>query len=72
MLVKVSGKHLKIGDVVVARSMVRQGLADARDVASAIAEMTGKPLVAPEVVRRRRSAVEADGDPGKPSESGAS
>jgi hypothetical protein len=56
VLVKESGKRLKVGDTVVARSMVREGLAEARDVAAAIAEMTGKPLVAPEVVRRRRSA----------------
>lgn len=54
LLIKVSGKRLKIGDVVVARSMVRHGLDDARTVASAIADMTGKPLVAPEVRRRRR------------------
>jgi len=55
VLVKVSGKRLKVGDVVVARSMVREGLADATEVASAIAGMTGKPLVAPQVVRRRKS-----------------
>ncbi|MBF6599786.1 MAG: hypothetical protein IVW36_04680 [Dehalococcoidia bacterium] len=54
VLIKVSGKRLKIGDVVVARSMVRQGLEDARIVASAIAEMTSRPLVAPEVRRRTR------------------
>jgi len=53
-LVKQSGRVLKIGDVVVARSMVRQGLDDAREVAEAIADMTGKPLVAPQIVRRRR------------------
>lgn len=53
-LVKVSGKVLKIGDVVVARAMVRAGLDQARSVADAIAEMTGKPVVAPEVRRRRR------------------
>ncbi|MDE3095424.1 MAG: hypothetical protein KGK07_05400 [Chloroflexota bacterium] len=57
LLVKVSAKRLKIGDVVVARPMVREGLAVAREVADAIAEMTGKPLIAPEV--RRRRAVEA-------------
>jgi hypothetical protein len=54
VLIKVSGKRLKIGDVVVARSMVRHGLDDARAVASAIAQMTDKPLIAPEVRRRRR------------------
>jgi hypothetical protein len=53
-IVKVSGKRLKVGDVVVARSMVREGLADVRDLAGAIAEMSGKPLIAPEVVRRRK------------------
>jgi hypothetical protein len=54
VLVKESGKRLRIGDVIVARSMVREGLADVREVAEAIAEMTGKPLVAPTLVRRRR------------------
>jgi hypothetical protein len=58
VLVKVSGKRLKVGDVVVARSMVREGLADARELAEAIAQMTGKPLLAPEVVRRRKDAPE--------------
>jgi hypothetical protein len=63
VLVKVSGKHLKVGDIVVPRSMVRQGLEEVREVAAAIAEMTGKPLVAPEVVRRRkRSAGAGEGD----------
>ena len=61
-LVKQSGKTLKIGDVVVARSMVRQGLADAREVAEAIAGMTGKPLVAPEIVRRRREVPAGEAD----------
>lgn len=51
-LIKVSGKRLKVGDVVVHRSMLREGLGDVRELAEAIAEMTGKPLVAPEVVRR--------------------
>lgn len=60
VLVKQSGKRLKVGDVVVARSMVREGLADVREVAQAIAEMTGRPLVAPEVVRRRRASAEAE------------
>jgi hypothetical protein len=60
VLKKVSGKRLVIGDIVVARPMIREGLAEARDVAEAIAEMTGKPLVAPEIVRRRRHADEAD------------
>src|SRR5438552_4370895 len=58
VLVKTSGKHLKVGDMVVARSMIRQGLQDVREVAEAIAQMTEKPLVAPEIVRRRR--VEGD------------
>jgi hypothetical protein len=53
VLVKVSGKRLKIGDTVMARSMMREGLADARAVGEAIASMAGKPLVAPEIVRRR-------------------
>jgi hypothetical protein len=62
VLVKVSGKRLKVGDVVVARSMVREGLADARELADAIAQMTGKPLIAPEVVRRPKDAPEAAAD----------
>ena len=62
VLVKVSGKRLKVGDVVVARSMVREGLADARGLAEAIAEMTGKPLIAPEVVRRVKGAPSAEAD----------
>ena len=52
VLVKVSGKRLNVGDIIVARSMVREGLADVREVAEAIAAMTGRPLVAPTVVRR--------------------
>ena len=59
VLVKVSGKRLKVGDVVVARSMVREGLAEAREVAEAIASMTGRPLHAPEVVRRRKLDADA-------------
>jgi hypothetical protein len=47
VLVKVSGKELKVGDTIVARSFVREGLADVRAVADAICAMTGKPLVAP-------------------------
>lgn len=62
VVVKQSGKRLRVGDVVVPRSMVRQGLADVRDVAGAIAEMTGKPLVAPEVVRRPKAEPAAAGD----------
>jgi len=58
----VSGKRLKVGDVVVARSMVRQGLAEARELGEAIAKMTDRPLIAPEIVRRRKDATEsADG-----------
>jgi hypothetical protein len=56
VLKKVSGKRLRIGDIVVARPMMREALAEAREVAEAIADMTGKPLVAPEIVRRRRHA----------------
>jgi hypothetical protein len=36
--------------------MVREGLADVREVADAISALTGKPLIAPTVVRRRKSA----------------
>jgi hypothetical protein len=60
VLVKVSGKRLKVGDIVVARSMVREGLAEVRAVAEAIAEMTGRPLIAPEIVRLSKSATAAD------------
>jgi hypothetical protein len=59
VLMKESGKRLKVGDIIVARSMMRDGLAEVREVAAAIAEMTGKPLVAPEIVRRRRDDAEA-------------
>lgn len=58
LLVKQSGKRLRVGDIVVPRSMVREGLADVRDLAEAIAALTGKPLVAPEVVRRRRVSID--------------
>ena len=56
VLVKQSGKRLRVGDLIVPRSLVREGLADVREVAEAIAEMTGKPLLAPTVVRRRKGA----------------
>ena len=62
VLVKVSGKRLTVGDLVVPRSMVRQGLEEVRAVAQAIAEMTDKPLIAPEVVRRRKASAETDVD----------
>jgi hypothetical protein len=62
VLVKQSGKRLRVGDIVVARSMVREGLDELRGLAQAIAEMTGKPLVAPEVVRRRKGADATDED----------
>ena len=72
VLVKQSGKRLRVGDVIVARSMVREGLSDVREVAEAIAEMTGKPLIAPTVVRRRKGAASDDDTPADPaSEAGA-
>jgi len=52
VIIKESGKRLRVGDTIVPRSLVREGLRDVREVAEAIAEMTGKPLVAPTVVRR--------------------
>jgi hypothetical protein len=61
IVVKESGKRLRVGDTIVARSMVREGLSDVREVAEAIANMTGKPLVAPNVVRRERAAVVSEG-----------
>jgi hypothetical protein len=57
-LVKVSGKVLKVGDVVVARPKVRAGLDKARSVADSIADMNGKSVVAPAVRRRRRVVTE--------------
>lgn len=61
VLVKVSGKRLSVGDLIVPRSLVREGLDEVRAVATAIAEMTGKPLVAPEVVRRRKAGASFEG-----------
>lgn len=61
VLMKVSGKRLRIGDIIVPRSLMREGLGEVREVAEAIAEMTGKPLVAPEVVRRRRADADEAG-----------
>jgi hypothetical protein len=60
VLMKVSGKRLRIGDIIVPRSMMREGLDEVREVAAAIAEMTGKPLVAPEIVRRRKQTAGDD------------
>jgi hypothetical protein len=40
--------------------MVREGLSEARELAEAIAAMTGKPLVAPEIVRRRKTHADAE------------
>lgn len=57
---KVSGKRLPVGDIIVARSFVTEGLADVRQVAEAIAAMTGRPLIAPTAVRRRK--YDADDD----------
>jgi hypothetical protein len=51
-VVKQSGKRLVVGDIVVARSMIAEGLAEVRQVAEAIASLTGKPLHAPRAVRR--------------------
>lgn len=56
VVVKVGGKRLPVGDIIVPRSLVREGLEEVRLVAAAIADMTGKPLVAPEIVRRRKPA----------------
>jgi hypothetical protein len=66
VVLKASGKRLSVGDIVVPRSMVRQGLEEVRAVAEAIAEMTGKPLVAPEIIRRPKATAApapADGEP---------
>jgi hypothetical protein len=60
VLVKVSGKRLSVGDIIVPRSMVREGLADVREVADAISALTGKPLIAPTVVRRPKGAADDD------------
>jgi hypothetical protein len=66
VVVKVSGKRLSVGDLIVPRSLVREGLADVREVAQAIAEMTGKPLIAPTVVRRLRGATEDEPERAEP------
>jgi hypothetical protein len=63
-IVKVSGKRLRVGDLIVPRSLMREGLADVRQVAEAIADMTGKPLVAPTIVRRRKPGLDAPDAPG--------
>jgi hypothetical protein len=66
VVLKASGKRLSVGDIVVPRSMVRQGLEEVRAVAEAIAEMTGKPLVAPEIIRRPKATAApapVDGEP---------
>ncbi|MDP9237835.1 MAG: hypothetical protein M3P30_10670 [Chloroflexota bacterium] len=70
VLVKVSGKRLAVGDLIVPRSLVREGLGEVHTVAGAIADMIGKPLVAPEVVRRRKLDAGAN-DAAHHAESGA-
>ncbi len=57
VIIKESGKRLRVGDTIVARSMVAEGLADVREVAEALAAMTGKPLIAPTLQRRPKSDV---------------
>ncbi len=66
VLVKVSGKRLAVGDLIVPRSLVREGLDDVRTVAAAIAEMTGRPLIAPEIVRRRKVSTALATGPASP------
>ena len=63
VLVKVSGKRLSVGDLIVARSLVREGLADVREVAEAISAMTARPLIAPTVVRRPKGAIDDAHEP---------
>lgn len=55
-ILKVSGRHLTIGQVTVPLSIRPDGLARAREVAEAVAELTGRPLhvIAREEPRRRR------------------
>lgn len=47
-LLKKSGKRLEIGIVSAPRAMSREGFARARDLASALADLTGAPLTLPE------------------------
>ena len=63
---KVSGKTLRVGDIIVPRSLAREGLEEVREVAAAIAEMTGRPLVAPDVVQKRRVRAGEPGDDTQP------
>lgn len=56
-LVKTNGRRLKVGDVTVPRTLAREGLAQAREVAQAIGDMAERPVQAPG--RRRRASAEA-------------
>lgn len=55
-VVRSSGRRLVVGAVTVPRPLARDGLDRAREVAAAIAAMTGAPLSLPAPRRRRRGA----------------
>lgn len=55
ILLKTSGRRLKVGSVTVPRSLANDGLARARAVAEAVAGMADKPIEAPSPGGRRRS-----------------
>lgn len=72
-LLKTSGRRLKLGSVVVPRSLAAEGLARAREVAEAIGTLTGKPVRLPELAlvasggqrRPRRRRLTRSGSPRK-------
>ena len=55
-LLKTSGRRLKVGAVTVPRSLAADGLARARAVAGAMADMAGKPVQGPRSAAGRRRA----------------
>lgn len=55
-VVRSSGRRLTVGAVTVPRPLARDGLDRAREVADAIAALTGAPLRLPATRRRRRGA----------------
>jgi hypothetical protein len=57
-LVKTSGRHLKVGDVTVPRTLAKEGLAQASEVAQAIGDLAERPVQTP-ARRRRRAAAKA-------------
>lgn len=58
---KTSGKELRLGVVTVPRPLAEEGLARAREVGEALAEMTGRPLRAPEPLAEEEPAAAGTG-----------